>query len=188
MWGEMRMDPTDLGRRHGLSNLPGERPAARRQLDGPVQARREGAAALHHGSAMTIFDARIPGLRAQGRAGRRQLTSSRSMSTCSGSVSVETYDVIVELGKTAPTRSRRNRSTAAARARHPGAAPGHGGAAAGAGRAGRARCRPTWAWRHGSREDGHSRWTMPRWVTIHRVSHVPPVDARPAQRCWSTPT
>ena len=61
MWGEMRMDPTDLADVTGL-HLPGERPRPRRQLDRPVPARRKGAAALHQRLGDDDFDVRIPGL------------------------------------------------------------------------------------------------------------------------------
>ena len=48
MWGEMRMSAADLADVTRLHlHLPDERPRAGGQLDGPVHARREGAAAIH---------------------------------------------------------------------------------------------------------------------------------------------
>ena len=73
-------------RRHGL-HLPGERPRAHRQLDRPVPARREGAAALHQRLGHDGVRCPHPRPEAQGRAGRRQRRGSRSMSTSSGSAS-----------------------------------------------------------------------------------------------------
>ena len=63
--------PDRPGRRHGL-HLPGEWPRPDRQLDGPVQFRREGAAALHQ--RLGDDDLRRAHSRPspQGRAGRRQ--------------------------------------------------------------------------------------------------------------------
>ncbi|WDT82948.1 MAG: hypothetical protein MPW14_26220 (plasmid) [Candidatus Manganitrophus sp.] len=64
MWARMRMNPTDIADVTGYTYtylMNGLLP--RRQLDRPVSPRRAGAAALHQcGSAMTIFNLRIPGL------------------------------------------------------------------------------------------------------------------------------
>ncbi len=86
-WGEMRMDPTDLADVTGYTFLVNGR-GPNDNWTGPVQARREGAAALHQ--RLGHDGIRCPHSRpqAQGRAGRRPGRELRSMSMSSASVSV----------------------------------------------------------------------------------------------------
>ena len=85
-WGEMRMDPTDLADVTGYTFLVNGR-GPTDNWTGLFRPGEKVRLRFINGSAMTMFDVRIPGPEAQGRAGRRQRRAARSMSTSSGSAS-----------------------------------------------------------------------------------------------------
>ena len=95
-WARMRMDPTDIvGCHRGGLHLPDQRPRSGRQLDGPVQARRAGAAAVHQRRGQTIFNVRIPGLKLTVVAADGQ--NVRPVEVDEFQIgNAETYDVIVQ--------------------------------------------------------------------------------------------
>ena len=182
----MRMDPTDLADVTGYTFLVNGR-GPDRQLDRPVPARREGAAALHQ--RLGHDDVRCPHSRASSsRSCRPTARTCSPVDVDEFRIGVgETYDVIVEPREDrAYTHRGRSRSTAAAVARAT-LAPREGMAG------------PLPVLRppgvlgmadmgHGSGGHGRRwtirRWTMPRWATPPAAApdtsglvHVPPVDA-----------
>ena len=167
MWGEMRMDPTDLADVTGYTFLVNGR-GPTDNWTGLFRRGEKVRLRFINGSAMTIFDARIPGLRlkvvqadgndvAAGRCRRIQDRRRRDLRR----------DRRARRGPRLHHRGAVDRSPRL-RPRNSGAAPGHGRPAAGA-----APARPAGAgghgpWRHRSREDGSredgSRRDGPRYV------------------------
>ena len=97
MWGEMRMDPTDLADVTGYTFLVNGR-GSDRQLDRPVRAAEKVRLRFINGSAMTIFDARIPGLRM--KVVQADGNDVEPVDVDEFRIGVgETYDVIVEPGE-----------------------------------------------------------------------------------------
>ena len=183
MWGEMRMDPTDLADVTGYTFLVNGR-GPTDNWTGLFKPGEKVRLRFINGSAMTIFDARIPGLQAQGRAGRRQRRAAGRRRRVPDRRRRDLRRDRRAAARTAPTRSRRSRSTAAASPAPPWRRA----------RAWRARCRCCGRPACSALADmGHGgmaaagwimrRWTMPRWATRRDGSrHVGP-GPRAAGRC-----
>ena len=188
MWGEMRMDPTDLADVTGYTFLVNGR-GPTDNWTGLFRPGEKVRLRFINGSAMTIFDARIPGLRL--KVVQADGNDVQPVDVDEFRIGVgETYDVIVEPGEDraytieAQSIDRRGfaRATLAPRPGMAGPPPvlrppgrlapadmGHGGC--------------------GSCEERTARRPItPRWVTIRRAwSMCRRSTRRPARRSWPMP-
>ena len=168
MWGEMRMDPTDLADVTGYTFLVNGR-GPTDNWTGLFNAGEKVRLRFINGSAMTIFDARIPGLRL--KVVQADGNDVEPVEVDEFRIGVgETYDVIVEPREdrayTIEAQSIDRRGFARATL-----APRQGMAA--------------WTPRRWITR----RWTTRRWVTIRQVwSTSRRSTPRPARRSWPMPT